>query len=118
MNHHTIPLLQKQPSHIIVYAGTNDAYYSTSREVLNKLLDFKSLIQEKLTDCKVLISKPTLLLDNGKATLTVNDLTSHLLQLNIDIVDNRNIISKNVLHSTESGSHRLAINFLELIRKF
>ena len=118
LNHHAIPLLQKQSSHIIVYAGTNDAYHSTSREVLNKLLDFKSLIQEKLPDCKVLISKPTLLLDNGKATLTVNELTSHLLQLNIGIVDNRNIISKKVLHSTESGSHRIAINFLELIRKF
>ena len=94
----------------------------TSRDILNKLLNFKSLIQEKLPDCKVFISTPTLRSDNGKATLTVNQLTNHLLQLNIDIVDNRNIISKHLsrkgLHLNESGSRYLAINFLERIKKF
>ena len=117
-----IPLLQKKPSHIIVHAGTNDAYHTTSREILNKLLNFKSLIQEKLSDWKVFISTPTLRSDNGKATLTVNQLTNHLLQLNIDIVDNRNIISKHLsrkgLHLNESGSRHLAIHFLERIKKF
>ena len=89
---------------------------------MNKLLNFKSLIQEKLPDCKVFISTPTLRSDNGKATLTVNQLTNHLLQLNIDIIDNRNITSKYLsrkgLHLNESGSRRLAINFLERIKKF
>ena len=122
LNHHIISLLQKKPSHIIVHAGTNDAYYSRSREILNKLLNFKSLIQEKLPDCKVFISIPTLCSDNEKATLTVNQLTIHLLLLNIDIVDNRNIISKHLsqkgLHLNESGLRRLAINFLERIKKF
>ena len=60
LNHHIIPLLHKKPSHIIFHAGTNDAYHSTSREILNKLLNFKSLIQEKLPDCKVFISTRTL----------------------------------------------------------
>ena len=118
LNHHIIPLLQKKTSHIIVHAGTNDAYYSISREILTNLLKFKSLIQEKLPDCEVFISTPTLGSDNGKATLMVNQLTNHLLQLlNIDIVHNRNIISKHLsrkgLHLNESGSRRLAINFLE-----
>ena len=79
LNHHIIPLLQKKSSHIIVHTGRNDAYDSTSREILNKLLNFlnkllnlKLLIQEKLLDCKVLISTPTLRSDNRKATLTVN----------------------------------------------
>ena len=44
LNHHIIPLLQKKPSHIIVHVVTNDAYHSTPREILNKLLSFKSLI--------------------------------------------------------------------------
>ena len=43
-NHHIIPLLQKEPSHILVHAGTNDAYHSTSREILNKFINFKLLI--------------------------------------------------------------------------
>ena len=64
-------------------------------------------MQEKLPDCKVFILTPTLRPDNGKATFTVDQLTNHLLQLNIDIVDNRNIISKH-----------LAINFLDCIKKF
>ena len=115
MNHHIILLLQKRPSHIIVHAGTNDTYHSTSREILNKLLNFKSLIQEKLTDCKVFISTPALRSDSGKATLTVNQLNNHLLQLDIDTVDNRNIISKYLnrkgLHLNESMSRTLAITF-------
>ena len=122
LNQHIIPLLQKKPSHIIVHAGTNEAYHSTSREILNKLLNFKSLIQDKLPDCKVFISTPTLRSDNGKATLTVNQLTNHLLQLNIDIVDNRNIISKHLSRKSsylnESGSRRFAINFLECFKKY
>ena len=122
MNHHIILLLQKRPSHIIVHAGTNDTYHSTSREILNKLLNFKSLIQEKLPDCKVFISTPALRSDSGKATLTVNQLNNHLLQLDIDTVDNRNIISKYLnrkgLHLNESMSRPLAITFLEHIKKF
>ena len=47
-----------------------------------------------MPDCKVFISTPTLRSDNEKATLAVNQLTNHLLQLNIDIVGNRNTISK------------------------
>ena len=68
------------------------------------------------------ILTPTLCSDNGKATLTANQLTNHLQQLNIDIVDNRNIISKHLsrkdLHLNESGSGCLVINFLERIKKF
>ena len=52
----------------------------------------------------------------------VNELTNHLLQLNIDMVNNRNIISKHLsqkgLHLNESGSRRSAIDFLERIKKF
>ena len=112
----------KKLSHIIVHAGTNGAYHSTSREVLNKLLNFKLLIQEKFPDCNVFISTSTQCSDKGKATLTVYQLTNHLLRLNIDIGDNRNIINKHFsrrgLHLNESGSRRLAINFVERIKKF
>ena len=122
LNHHIIWLLQKKPTHIIVHAGTNELYHSTSREILKKLLNFKSFIQEKLCDCKVYILTPRLRSDHGKATLTVNQLTNHLLQLRIDIVDNGNIISKHlsrkVLHLNDSSSRSLAINFLECIKKF
>ena len=119
LNHHIIPLLKKKPSHIVLYARTNDAYHSMFREIINKLLNFKALIQEKLPDCKVFVSTPKLHSYNRNATLNVNQLTNHQLQLTIDIVDNRNIIkkhfSRNGLYLNESGSRRLAINFLERI---
>ena len=82
-------------------------------------------MRERLPDCKVFNSTPTLRSDNRKATITVNHhltITNHLPQLDIDMVDNRNIISKHLsqkgLHLNESGSRRLAINFLERIKKF
>ena len=122
MNHHITPLIQKKLSHIIVHAGTNGAYHLTSREILKKLLKFKSPIQLKLSDCKVFILAPTLRSDSGIAALTVNQLNNHFLQLKIDIVDNRNIYRKHLsrkgLHLNESGSRRLAINFLGPIKKF
>ena len=43
LNDHIIPLLRKKSSHIIVHAGINDAYNSTTREILNKLLNFNHL---------------------------------------------------------------------------
>ena len=77
---------------------------------------------EVITDCKLYISTPTLQSDNRKVTLTVNQLNNNLLQLNIDIVDDRNITSKNLswknLNLNESGSRRFPTFFLERIKKF
>ena len=77
---------------------------------------------EVITDCKLYISTPTLRSDNGKVTLTENQLNNNLLQLNIDIVDDRNITSKNLswknLNLNESGSRRFPTFFLERIKKF
>ena len=99
---------------MIGYAGTNGTSHSMSRKILNRLPNFKMLILEKLPDCEIYILRPTLQPDNGDGTLTVNQLINHLLQLNIDIVDNRNIISK---HLSQSVLRHLVINFLESIKK-
>ena len=48
LNHDIIQLLQKKPSHIIVHAGANDTGLSTSRKILNRLLNFKIFILQKL----------------------------------------------------------------------
>ena len=48
LNHHTIQLLQKKPSHIILHTETNDTYPFISREILSKFLNFKELVQENL----------------------------------------------------------------------
>ena len=122
MTHHVIPLLRKETSFFIIYVGTNDTPYPTSRKILDNLLSLKSFITNNLPKCNIVISTPTLRTNNGKAALAVNKLTNHLLQLDIDIIDNRNInarnLSKKGLHLNPTSSSRLAKNLLSSIKSF
>ena len=74
----------------------------TSRDISDKLLHLKSFIQEKLPYAEVTISTPTLILGNGKVALTLRELTDHLINLKIVIIDNGNIKSK---HLSRMGLH-------------
>ena len=85
MKHHVIPLHCKEQSFVTIHAGTNDASYSTAQKLLDKLLTLKYFITGDFPNVKVAISKPTLCTDNGKAALTVSQLTNHHLQVDIDI---------------------------------
>ena len=106
----------------IVHIGANNITRSTSREILDKLLKLKTLIKETLPETEVTFSTPTIRSDNGKAALTVRNLCGHLLDLNMDILDNRNITSKHLgrkgLHLNKAGSARLAKNIIHKLRKF
>ena len=82
-------ILRKKSKHIIVHIVTNDATLSTSREILDKLLKLKTLIKEILPETEVTFSTPTIRPDNGKAALTVRNLSDHLLDLNMDILDTK-----------------------------
>ena len=121
MRHNLIPLIRKKPSHLIIHAGTNDAKNFTSREILDQLLNLKKFVSEQVPDCKVIISTPTVRSDDGKAGLTVSQLTNHLRQLKTDIVDNTNITSRHIgikgLHLNFSGTTQLAKNFANIIKK-
>ena len=122
LNYRVYPILRKKPKHIIVHIGTNDVTRSTSREILDKLLKLKALIKETLPETKVTFSTPSIRSDNGKATLTVTNLRDHLLDLNMNILDKRHIISKHLgrkgLHLNKAGSTRLAKNIIYKLRKF
>ena len=87
---------------MIIHVGSNDAPGSTSIEIQDNLLISKALVHEKLPHCRVCLSIPTLRTDNGKATFTVCYLVNHLLSLNFDAIDNRNIKSR---HSSRKGRH-------------
>ena len=88
------PIQRKKPKHITVHIGTNDATCSTSRDILEKPLKLKSLTKETLPETEVTFLTPTIRSDNDKAALTARNLRNHLLNLNMDILDNRNITSK------------------------
>ena len=124
LNYHVHPILRKKQKHIIVHMGTNGATRSTSREILEKqfLEKLRTLIKETLPETEVTFSTPTIRSDNGKAALTVRNLCDHLLDLNMDILDNRNITSKHLgrkgLHLNKAGSTRLAKNIIYKLQKF
>ena len=117
-----IMYIQSFAKHIIVHIRTNDDTRSTSREILDKLLKLKTLIKETLPETEVTFSTPTIRSDNGKAALTVRNLCGHLLDLNMDILDNRNITSKHLgrkgLHLNKAGSTRLVENIIYKLLKF
>ena len=73
-----------------------------------------TLIKESFTETEVTFSTPTIRSGNGKAALTVRNLCDHLVDLNIDMLDNRNIICKHLgckdLHLDKVGSTRLTKN--------
>ena len=118
MEHYLIPIIQKKPSNIILHVGKNNAKNLPSRTVLDNLLKLKALVKDSLPTCKVFISTPTLRTDDGKAQITVSQLTKHLLQLKVDTVNNNNI---NIRHLGGKGlhlNHLKGLNFLHAIEKF
>ena len=122
MQHNLVPILERNPCRLILHVGTNNAESCTSREILDKLLKLKTFISEKCPQCQTVFSTPTIRLDKAKANLTVRQLTNHLLQLEIDVVDNRNItdrcIGRKGLYLNISGTVQLAKNFLNFIKRF
>ena len=63
-----------------------------------------------------------MLVDNGKAALTLKHLNEHLSQLKVDSIDNSNIKSMHIgrkgLHLNNKGKDKLALNFFHKIRNF
>ena len=122
LHHHIIPILKRKPDHIIIHVVTNDAVSKTSRQILDDLLQLKNEILKTLPNCNVIISKPTMRVDNGKTALTLKHLNEHLSQLKVDSIDNSNIKSMHIgrkgLHLNNKGKDKLALNFFHKIRNF
>ena len=116
------PLLQKEPKHIILHVGGNDAPYKSADDILVELLQIKSFILNKLPNCNLYLSQPTTRYDNVKAKYTIRDLNIKLNLLNINIVDNSNIeeeqLGKKGLHLNKWGTSKLAMNYISLMRQF
>ena len=69
MYHYWIPVLDKKPEHLILHVGTNAAAKDSShQQIENDLLGLKQFTEEKLQNCNVILSMPTKLCDNQKAS--------------------------------------------------
>ena len=114
------PLLAKQPT-VILHVGTNDAHVKTPNEMLNELIHLKEYVQTILPDSNVFISTPTLRLDDNKANVSLRELSKKLKDSVSNIVENGNILSEGIgkkgLHLNEKGSGRLALNYINLMKR-
>ena len=52
LSYHIIPIIRNKPSNMIIHIGTKDAPSSTFREIQDNLRTLKSLVTEKLPQCK------------------------------------------------------------------
>ena len=98
MYHYLIPILEKEPEHLILHVGTNNAADSSHQQLANDLLALKQFIEEELQNCNVFLS---LKRNNQKASAPVNLVNKQLSQLNIDRIENKNMSKKHL------GRHRL-----------
>ena len=107
---------------MILYVGTNDATTKSSRKIVEDLLMLKTNISKQLPNCRIVLSKPTIRHDRGKANLTIRNFNEHLENLKLEFVDNNNINAEHLgqkrLYLNPKGKGRLALNFLKQLRKF
>ena len=89
----------------------------TTPKKLDQLLNLKKFVREQVPDCTVIISTPTVRSDDGKAGLTVSQITNHLRQLKTDIVDNTNITSRHIGIKGRDLNFSGTKNFANIIKK-
>ena len=86
--HDAIPLLEKNPSFVIVTVGTNDSVIKSSECVLIELLRVKKFTDYSSPGCEAIISCPTDRYDEPKAKLTILNLRRKLNNLKIPVFCN------------------------------
>ena len=68
-------------------------------------------------ECRIIISQPVGRTDNGKTTVTLNNLNKLLAEFDVDKIDSSNIdvscLGKRGLHLNNMGTGKLALNFIK-----
>ena len=94
MYHSLTPFLYKKPDYIVLHVGTNDTVDSQASVIVDKLLQLKYFVKEKLPNCKIVLSRPIRRAESKVATQVVDDVITQLKQLQIDITGNEDITRK------------------------
>ena len=122
LNHYFVPIIKNKRDYLILHVGTNDATTNSFRKIVGELLMLRTNISKQLSNCRIVLSKPTICHDHGKANLTVRNVNKHLENLELECIDNNNINAEHLgqkgLHLNPKGKGRLALNFLKQLRKF
>ena len=111
---------EKTYKHIILHVSTNDAIDKSSIELTDELMQLKEFVELSLPGSIVILSLPTIRLDNNRANYNLADLRKNLATLNISAIQNKNIteehLGKSGLHLNARGCGRLAMNYISCIR--
>ena len=114
--------MKKRPGYLIIHIGTNNAIDYTSTKILDKLLKPKIFLHEQHQHCQDYLLTTIIRADSAKTTSVVTRLRKQLLNLKIQIIDHSNIAQNHLevkgIHFKEKAVGRLALNFLQTIRKF
>ena len=97
-----IPIIKKQPDYLILHVGTDDAATNTPKKIVDDLLILKPNISKQLPRCRIVLSKPIIRHDKGKANLTIRNVNKHLSALQSECIENDNINSQ---HLGQKGLH-------------
>ena len=123
MQHHLTALLRKQPSHLVLHVGANDASNDDKRaeDIVNEILELKHFAESLVSGIKVAISCPITRTDNHKANVKVIHIRALLRTSGInDIIVNDNIgvdmLGKKGLHLSNKGVGNLARNMIEYLK--
>ena len=95
-------IIKNKPDYLILHVETNDAATISSRKIVDDLLMLKTNISKQLPNCRIVLSKPTIRHDHGKANLTIRNVIKHLENLELECIENNNI---NAEHLEQKGLH-------------
>ncbi len=115
------PLLKKEPTNIILHAGSNNSTSEDAQTIIDKLLLLRRHIQAIVPNTGVYLSTPVLRMDNPRAGFVLRQVSDRLMTLNINCVDNDGIDASCVgqagLHLNGRGAGKLAINFIKHMKR-
>ena len=77
LKYRLVLLLKKKSEHIILRTGTNYAVSKTSRQILDELIQLKQYIANI---SRLIVFRPTVRIDNGKAAIILSNFNKHLGQ--------------------------------------
>ena len=120
--HCIVPISKNKPDYLILHVGTNDATTNSSRRIVDDLRMLTTNISKQLPNCRIVLSKPTIRHDHGKANLTIRNVNKYLESLELECIDNSNINAEHLrqkgLHLNPKGKGILSLHFLKQLRKF
>ena len=122
MYEHINDVVEKKPDCIILHVGTNDAKEKPSNQIVDEVLAFKNHVEKLVSKkCEIIISSLTPRIDDGKAGYTVRRFNEHLNQLKVHVLDNSNILVKDLgrkgLHLSKFGKLKLARNITNKVEE-